>query len=242
MKKILIVMTVVALVLLSSCATAGKTNAKADATVYVANAVQLQEAVKNKASYIVLTSDIDLLTYTVFNPFILRGGQYTLDLNGHSIRGISSTTGEITNYEQYNQCNFIMKGFGFTIKNGTLVGTGKGGYVLMVNTNDPTRKAAFADITIENIKANGGIDVYYSDVVIRDCVLEQPEACTKNYATVVLQHSNCVLESGSYSNHSSNNYKRFLKILYSDCLIRNGVEYDGTIQYVITSSTLNLEK
>lgn len=213
----------------------------------VLSVTDLIEAAKYSEK-ITLEEDLDLAAagFNNANPLVLDLSGKTLDLNGHTIKGIvcNSIAGNSDKGYQTSDCSLIVVGSGFTIKNGTLtLGASKYPIIMMVNPpavseNDSSYKASHVygknpknkGISIENITcANGGFIVYDSAVTFADCNLTQAKV-KFNYtiSTITGLFSEIRVKSGTYNNFQpvTYDYPRWIKLYYSSGWASNGVRHN----------------
>lgn len=204
----------------------------------------LLAAITAGKQYIRLNADIDVSSYTTESPFVLDLTGKSLDLNGHVISGIRSTTKDIANTTQTTNCSLIVKGKDFTLKNGKLaMANDKGGYALQINTSEDQDPSANTGIVLEALTLpNGGLSANGCTILLRGCYMKEPSTCTTNRATICLHHSDCTLESGTYVNEADYAYQRYLKVLNSTVRIKNDVRYSGTLLYSVSYSLFYLER
>ncbi len=104
----------------------------------------------------------------------------TLDLNDHT-------------YSQYNFAH-VFWGTGGVIKNGTMVCLNGGSYALCIGVCHTGRTDYSDGFTVENVKMTGGINAFYSNIVLKDL-----EVKAQNYYAVWLDVlAFATIEGGSY--------------------------------------------
>ncbi len=172
---------------LALCLVLGMSTAAMAEEKIVTTAEELKNAVdgSNAGDVIKLSEDInwfktDFDGDSELDTYVLNISDRTLDLNGHKIIAKNFT--------------LVFEGNNFTIQNGTFDAEG-GSYALFIGDEGDTD-----NVIIDNIKLNGGINVYNATNV----VLKNVEIVGTNYYAIWCdENGHVTVESGSFSTNGA---------------------------------------